>query len=210
MKLGHQFREDVLNEHRLSDRQQEGEPAVPVSRLQEHRAPRAGEAADRRSAHAVGIDRPGLRPRGGARGRRRSDAPACRRAARRAHHRAWPRARRGRPRRARYAGRNLAGEFLRPLHPRQRPASGAARSELHRLGPRGDGREGPLQVHHHQARRLSVAERSQLLAAGAHPSVAVRHRVHLAPGDADVFPGRSADSRSIRSRSRSPSSRATG
>ena len=43
----------------------------------------------------------------------------------------------------------------------------------------------------HQARRLSVAERPQFLATGAHPSVAVRHRVHLAPRDADVFSGRS-------------------
>ncbi len=58
-----------------------------------------------------------------------------RRADRRAHHRARPCARRGRPRRAQLAGRDLAGQFLRPLRPRPRPASGAARSEFHGRGP---------------------------------------------------------------------------
>ena len=36
------------------------------------------------------------------------------------------------------AGRDLAGQCLRPLHPCRRPAPGAARSEFHRRGPRAD------------------------------------------------------------------------
>ena len=51
-------------------------------------------------------------------GRRRSHAPARRRAARRAHHRARPRARRGRAAGAGHAGRDLAVQRRRPLHPR--------------------------------------------------------------------------------------------
>ena len=49
-----------------------------------------------------------------------------------------------------------------------------------------------LQVHHHQARRLSVGQPPQCLAAGAHPLLAVRPLLPLAAGDADVFPRRSA------------------
>ena len=135
---------------------------------------------------------PGLRPRDRARGRCRSHHPAQGRAARRAHHRARPCARRGRPRRAEHAGRGLAGQCLRPLHPCPRPASGAARSEFHRRRPRAVGRLRLLQIRHHQARRLSLGQSPQCLAAGAHPLLGVRPFLRLAAGDADVFPGRSA------------------
>src|SRR5256714_473 len=68
-------------------------PAAAVSRLQEHGAALAHKATGHRAAYAVGADRPGLRPRRRAARRRRSDlARGDRRAARRAHHRARPRA----------------------------------------------------------------------------------------------------------------------
>ena len=169
-----------------------GASAAAVARLSQHGQALAAKAADPDAAHAVGTDRPGLRPRDGARERQRPHHPAQGRAARRTHHRARPRARRGRPRRAEHAGRDLAGQCLRPLHPRRRPASGAARSEFHRRRPRADRRQGLLQVRHHQARRLSLGQPPQRLAAGAHPFLGVRPFLRLAPGDADVFPGRSA------------------
>ena len=77
----------------------------------------AVEAADRGAAHAVGADRPGLRPRRRAGKRQRPHQAAQRRAARRAHHRARPCARRGQASGARRAGRDLAGQCLRPLRP---------------------------------------------------------------------------------------------
>ena len=41
-----------------------------------------------------------------------------------------------------HAGRGVAGQCLRPLHPCCRPASGAARSEFHWRGPRGADAQG--------------------------------------------------------------------
>ena len=58
-------------------------------------------------------------------------------------------------------------------------------------GPRAIGRPRLLQIHHRQARRLSLGQSSQRLAAGPHPFLGVRPRLHLAAGDADVFSGRS-------------------
>ena len=52
--------------------------------------------------------------------------------------------------------------------------------------------DGALPVHHDQARALPVAQPPQRLAAGAHPLLAVRHRVHPADGHPDVLPGRPA------------------
>lgn len=60
------------------------------------------------------------------------------------------------------------------LRSRGRPASGAARSELHRSWPRADGSERPLQLRHNQARRLPVGQPSQRLASGPHPLLRVR------------------------------------
>ncbi len=56
-----------------------------------------------------------------------------------------------------------------------------------------------LPLRHHQARRLSVGQPPQCLASGAHPLLAVRAFLPVAPRDADVFSRRSAVSRSIRS-----------
>ena len=52
--------------------------------------------------------------------------------------------------------------------------------------------DGALRVHHDQARALPVEEPPQRLAAGAHPLLAVRHRLHPADGHPDVLPGRPA------------------
>jgi Protocatechuate 3,4-dioxygenase beta subunit len=45
-----------------------------------------------------------------------------------------------------------------------------------------------LRIHHHQARRLSVEEPPQCLAAGAHPLLAVRAGLRHAPDHPDVLP----------------------
>ena len=52
--------------------------------------------------------------------------------------------------------------------------------------------DGTYRVHHDQARALPVEEPPQRLAAGAHPLLAVRHRVHPADDHPDVLPGRPA------------------
>ena len=75
-----------------------------------------------------------------------------------------------------HAGRDLAVQRRRPLHPRGRPAPRAARSQLHRRRPLRHRRQRQLPVHHHQARRLSLGQPPQRLAAGAHPLLAVRAR----------------------------------
>ncbi len=51
------------------------------------------------------------------------------------------------------------------------------------------GRRRVLPVPDHQARALPVEEPPQRLAPGAHPLLAVRHRLHPAHGDPDVLPG---------------------
>ena len=89
-------------------------------------------------------------------------------------------------------GRDLAVQRRRPLPPSRRPARRAARSQLLRRRPRARRCRGPLPVHHHQARRLSVEEPPQCVAAGAHPFLAVRAGLRHAPDHPDVFPRRSA------------------
>ena len=111
----------------------------------------------------------------------------------------------GRPVR-RPAGRDLAGQRRRPLHPQARPAPGAARPELHRRRPLPDRRRRRLPVHHDQAGALPVEEPPQRLAAGAHPLLAVRHRVHPADDHPDVLPGRPA----VRARPDLPGDRRPG
>ena len=93
------------------------------------------------------------------------------------------------PRRAR---RGLAGERGRPLPPRGRPASGAARPELLRRRPLPHRRRRPLPLRHDQARRVSVGEPRERVAAGAHPLLGLRPRVHAAARHADVLPRRPA------------------
>ena len=115
-----------------------GDAADPPSLspdYRQHARARAEAAADHHSADAVGDHRPGLRPLRRAAGGGRPHHAARRRAARRAHHRHGPRARRGRPPGAQHAGRDLAVQRRRPLHPRGRPAPRAARSQLHRRRP---------------------------------------------------------------------------
>ena len=124
--------------------------------------------------------------------RGRPDDPARRRADRRADGRHRPRGRRRRPAGPPPARGDLAGQRRRPLHPQARPAPGRDRPELHRRRPLPDRRRRRLPVHDDQARALPVEEPPQRLAAGAHPLLAVRHRVHPADGHPDVLPGRPA------------------
>ena len=118
--------------------------------------------------------------------------PARGRAARRADHRHRPCARRRRPPGAQRAGRGLAVQRGRPLHPPGRSASRTAGPEL--LGRRAlpDRRRRPLPVHHDQAGRLSVGQPRERLAARPHPLLAVRAGVRDPAGLADVLPGRPA------------------
>ena len=73
-----------------------------------------------------------------------------------------------------------------------------------------DRRRGPLPLRHDQARRLSLAQPPERLAAQPHPPLAVRPQLRHAPGHADVFPGRSAAARSTRSSTACPRPRASG
>ena len=77
------------------------------------------------------------------------------------------------PRRAR---RGVAGERRRPLPPRGRPASGAARPELLRRRPLPHRRRRQLPLRHGQARRVPVGQPRERVAAGAHPLLDLRAR----------------------------------
>ena len=77
--------------------------------------------------------------------------------------------------------------------------------------PHADRRRRPLSLRHHQARRVSVAQPLQRVAAGAHPLLAVRPRVRDAARHADVLPRRSAARHTIRcTRASRTSARASG
>ena len=124
--------------------------------------------------------------------RPRPHAPARRRAARGADHRPRARARGRRPAGAGDARGGLAVQRRRPLPPPGRPAPRAAGPELHRARALPDRRRRLVRVRDGQARRLSVGQPPQRLAAGAHPLLRLRARVRAAAGDADVLPGRPA------------------
>ena len=98
---------------------------------------------------------------------------------------------------------NASGRYA---HERRR-SSGPARPELHRRWPLRDRLARPLQVRHDQAGSLSVAQSPQRLAAGAHSLLAVRARLHPAPGHADVLSRPIRCSRWTRSSTRSPTRR---
>ncbi len=165
-------------------------PRLPAVPQQPAAAPHQGPAPRRpRGDRAVGA---GLRASRRRPARGRPDHPAPRRAGRRADRRHRPGARRRRPAGAPPARRDLAGQRRRPLHPQARPAPGPDRPELHRRRPLPDRRRRHLHVHHDQARPLPVEEPPQRLAAGAHPLLAVRHRLHPADDHPDVLPGRPA------------------
>ena len=114
-----------------------------------------------------------------------------------AHHRLWPCARRERRPVSRCAPRILAGHAggryrrRKPISPPsiRISADADARSPM----PRGATRS------HHQAGRLSLAERDQRLAPGAYPFLGVRPRLRPAAHHANVFPGRSDDIGNARS-----------
>ena len=155
------------------------------------RHPRA--AAGRAAADADRADRPAARRRARAAVRRRPHAPARRRAARRAHHRARPRARGGRPAGARHARRGVAVQQRRALP--ARAATGTPR----RSTPTSPGSGRCLTDADGRYRFVTIkpgaypwGNHAQRLAAGAHPLLAVRARVHAAAGDADVLPRRPA------------------
>ena len=144
-------------------------------------------------AHAVRADRPGLRRAAARRARQRPHAPARRRAARRADHRqrAGCSATDGKPLRGQLVEiwqANAAGRY----RARRRQARRAARPELLRRRPLPDRRRRPLPVRHDQAGRVPVGEPPERVAAGPHPLLAVRPRVHRAARHADVLPRRPA------------------
>ena len=145
-----------------------------------------GRPGDHRAVGAL------LRPPGRRRGRGRPDHPAPRRADRRTDHRQRPGAGRRRAAGRAPARRGVAGERGRALHPPAGPASGAAGPELHRPRALPDRRGRHVPLPDDQARAVPLAQPPQRLAAGAHPLLAVRHRVHPASDHADVLPGRPA------------------
>ena len=172
--------------------------------LSRHRAAASAAAAGRHSADAVGAHRD-LCYRTDDRGRwtttSRGSTPASRSASASSSQdgcstttggrcrRRWSRCgRRTRPAAIRTAGRHPCA----PLDPN---FSGA--------GPHRDRRRGPVPVRDHQARRVSVAQPSQRLAAGAHPFLAVRAELPHAARHADVLSRRPAARASTRSSTRS-------
>ena len=110
--------------------------AQPFAGLQVDDRPLARQAGGRAAAEPVGDHRPAAAGRAARCQRERPDAPAHGRAAGRAHHRAGPRARRGRQAGAQRPGRDLAVQRRRPLPSSRRPARRAARSQLLRRRPR--------------------------------------------------------------------------
>ena len=150
------------------------------------------------AAHAVRGHRPLFGFDAHQRQRLRSHQAARGRADRRAHHRHRPRARRERAGRCRTrwsrSGRPTppaAIRIKRDQHnaPTDPNFTGAGRTLT-------DAR-GPLSLRHDPARRVSVAQPLQRVAARAHPLLAVRAGVRHAPRHADVFPRRSAARRTI-------------
>ena len=99
------------------------------------------------------------------------------------------------PPRPAHAGRDLAGQCGRALPPQEGQLSGRDRSELRRLRADADGRGGPLCLSHDQARRLSLAQLGEQLAARAYPCLGLRAQLRAAPDHPDVFRGRPADRR---------------
>ena len=169
--------------------------ALPLSGLPIDRAARADATARAAAPDALGTDRPGLRAR---ERRRRSTATSPRTARRTASRSASasssPAACSTRP-----GGRsantlieiwqaNAAGRYVH----HSRPARRAARSEFLRRRPLRHRRGRPLPLQDDQARRLSVAEPFQRLAAEPHPLLALRPDDRDAARHADVFSGRSA------------------
>ena len=83
---------------------------------------------------------------------------------------------------------NAAGRYAHEVdqHPAPLDPNFAGR------GPDADRRRGPLPLHDDQARRLPVAQPPQRLAAGPHPLLGVRPRLHRAARHPDVLPRRPA------------------
>ena len=162
-------------------------------RLSQHGEALAVEAADHHAAYAVGTDRPGLRPRDGAARttttspRQHKGEPLGERII--VHGHVLDEDGRGVPNtlveiwQANACGRyiHVVDQHPAPLDPNFTGA-GRAQTDSERL----------LQLHHHQARRLSVGQPPQCVAAGAYPLLGVRPLLPVAAGDADVFPRRSA------------------
>ena len=109
--------------------------------------------------------------------------------------------------RSRHARGGLAGERRRPYaHGGDTPR--AARPQLLRRGPLPHRRRGAIPVRHDQARRVSVEEPRERVAAGAHPLLAVRPRVHPAARSPRCTSPTTRCSPRTRSSTRSPTRRA--
>ena len=83
---------------------------------------------------------------------------------------------------------NSAGRYRHDIDNHPAPLD----SQLQRRRPVHHRRGRAVSVRHHQARRVSVGQRRQRLAAGAHSLLALRHRLRHTADHADVFSGRSA------------------
>ena len=152
------------------------------------------EAAARDAARgAPRARRAGLRRRRDRRGRQRPDAPARGRAARRADHRqraacSTTTAGRSRDALVEVWQANAAGRYRHEVDQHPAPLdpnfSGAGRCLTDD--------DGQLPVRHGQARRVPVGEPRERLAAGAHPLLGLRARLHAAARHADVLPRRPA------------------
>ncbi len=84
---------------------------------------------------------------------------------------------------------NAAGRYIHVVDQHHAPLD----PEFLRRRPLRHRRQGPLQVHHRQARRLSLEEPPQRLAAEPHPLLAVRPELPDPAGHPDVFSRRPAD-----------------
>jgi hypothetical protein len=166
--------------------------AAALSRLRQHREARAEAGADPVRADAVGSDRAGVRGWLGRARRRRSDDATQGRAVGRADDPGRAGARRGRTAGAGHADRAVAVQLGRALPPPGRPARRAARPQFHWRRPNRHQCRGRLPLSDDQARRLSLAQQPECVAAGAYPSRGVRSGLCDAAQHADVFPGRPA------------------
>ena len=83
---------------------------------------------------------------------------------------------------------NAAGRYRHAVDPHDAPLD----PNFTGAGPLPHRRRRAVPVHHGEARRVSVGEPSERVAAEPHPLLALRARVHRAARDADVLPGRPA------------------
>ena len=113
----------------------------------------------------------------------------------RAHHHVRPGLRPVRQAGPAHPGGDVAGQRRRALPAQERPLPGAARPELRRRRPDPSPTARATITSAPSSRALSLAQRPQRLAPGAHPRVRQRPGDRRAAGHPDVLRGRPADPR---------------